>query len=113
MNKMTKQAAQQLRADLNELLANHNLGFEFSVGNIRYSETEASIKLVAKVIGAKSETETLIELEANRLGLTLERVNGKQLVGYKPRNHKYPFIYELGGIRYKCSSTQAICNFKK
>ena len=99
-----------IRRDLVRLLDAYSeeTGIEFHVGNMRFDSTTLDIKVQGRIAGVIPAG---LKQAADYTGLTLEPVNGRQLVDYKRANHKYPFIYEQDGKRYKCSTEQARFHF--
>jgi hypothetical protein len=104
-----------LRADLQKVLDTYaaKQGISLTVGNMSFTPEAASIKVEAKVSGGKSMREqkldSSLKLQALYDGLSLEVVNGKQLVGYNSRAHKMPYIYlEVStGKRFKTTRSMA------
>ncbi len=110
MSNFTKQNLQALRNQLNEVLANAGIeGIEFEVGNMRFTDTHADIKLKATISGAPTKEQTALRDSAHVWGLDTNKSGprGEKLVGYKSRNRKYPFIFERNGSQYKCGLDQA------
>lgn len=104
-----------IRRELDETLkafaAEHDGIQKFGLGNIRY-EADGSFFTVTLSCYADGATTDPAEADLKRYAETFGfnvdkvfRINGKpaKLVGYKPRNRKYPFIYESEGRRYKTS----------
>ena len=95
-----------LRAEMNTVLQKYGAyaNLEIEVGNMRFSSAEVEIKVTAKVKGAKTFTDTILESRASALGLKMKNKNGDVLVDYKTRNWKMPFVYlsAKDGKRYKC-----------
>lgn len=110
----TKANLNTLRKELNEVLSKYGVdaNLEFDVGNMRFSEHDVEIKVKAKVTGAKTMEDKLLEQQVVGLGLKMVGVNGQKLVGYNSNNWKYPFIYEHHGKRYKCGRDMARLMFK-
>ena len=105
-----------LRAELNRVLSDAGFeNLEFDTGRIKYENASCTIPLEVKIKGMKTMTDAMLEAEAKRLGLTLEVRNGRKLVGYKPRNRSYPFIFEdtHTGKKYKCDERQAQFHFSE
>lgn len=100
-----------LRNEMDAVLAKYgvsaNLAFE--VGNMKFSDAEVEIKVKATVKGAKTRTDTMLEMYAKMSGITnLTNAKGDRLIEFRTRSPKYPFVYEgADGRRYKCSETQA------
>ena len=106
-----KKTLGQLRKELNAVLekfgADSNI--ELSVGNMKFSSTEVEIKVSAKIAGAKTSGDAILEARVESMGLRMTNARGDTLMDYKPRNWKMPFIYRNGqdGKSYKCDATQA------
>ena len=100
-----------IRRDLVRLLDAYSeeTGIEFHVGNMRFDSTTLDIKVQGRIAGVIPAG---LKQAAKFAGLSLEPVNGKRLIDYKRANHKYPFIYEESGKRYKCSNEQANFHFR-
>jgi len=112
VSKFDKFTCQVLRNELRAVLTKHlgeNANLEFIIGNMKFLDESAEIKLTAKVKGGKTAEEKSAEKMAKLLGLTTEPRNGKQLVKYNPRSYKYPFVYKnlLDGKNYKCDEHRA------
>lgn len=102
-----------LRAELLKVLKEHGPeGIEFTLGNIKFSSGDCTIQLNAKIEGAKTFTDVMLETRCAALGLKTVNAQGWKLVGYKPANWKMPFIFERDGKTYKCSEDQAKFYFK-
>lgn len=111
-----KFACRLLRQEMQELLAKYGVeaNLEFTVGNMKFTNEGAEIKVSTKVKGGKSITDRALEFEAKVRGFTLDETNGRKLVGFMPRSYKYPYVYLnlRDGKRYKCSPMQAETYFK-
>ena len=104
----------KLRAEMAQVLQKYGVdaNLDIAVGNMRFSDAEVEIKVTAKVKGAKTMTDKLLESEAKRLGLKMKNRAGDRLVEYKPRNWKMPFVYvAANGKRYKCDEASAKMRF--
>lgn len=104
-----KATLRALRSEMQAVLDKYGkkAGIEMEVGNMRFSEAEVDIKVKAKIVGAKTRTDTQLETMASMLGLKMINKSGDRLVEFKSRSPKYPFVFERSGKRYKCSETQA------
>ena len=111
---MTK-FAQFDRKNLNNLRAEMEVVFqkygvdsnlEFSIGGMRFSDAEVTVKVSAKVKGARTLTDAILQSRVEALGLVMEK-NGSKLVRYDTKKHKFPFIYEKNGKLYKTSVEHA------
>lgn len=82
------------------------MNVDIKIGNMQYSDTEANIKINVKIQGAKSQGAKTLETYMQINNLT--KIKGKcELVEYRSRNRKYPFIFKENTKRYKCSKSQA------
>jgi hypothetical protein len=125
MNKVTsvnEKVCQDLRNEMNELLSKYGktIGMEISVGNMSFSNSDIKIKVQATVEGGVTIEESQMSLHLNSM-IGRYNLNSKvkhkgqiyELVGYKSRNRKYPFIYSKGGQNFKCDMTQVEIIFSK
>lgn len=114
-SKFDRSNLKALRDEMNALLSKYGVdaNLDISVGNMKFSETEVEIKVTAKVKGAKTFTNVLLETRAAALGLSLVNKMGDQLVDYNPKAYKMPFIYvnAADGKRYKCDERLARMRF--
>jgi hypothetical protein len=97
-----------LRAEMEAVLQKYGVdsNLEFEVGSMRFSDAEVTIKVTAKVKGARTLTDVILQSRVEALGLVMEK-NGCKLVRYDTKKHKFPFIYEKGGKLYKTSVEHA------
>ncbi len=113
--KFDKTNLKALRDEMNAVLAKYGVAanLDFSVGNMSFSEAEVNIKVNAKVKGAKTFSDTLLEDRVNSMGLKMKNKLGDVLVAYNSRSYKYPYVYICGktGKRFKCSSDSATLRF--
>lgn len=105
-----------LRNEMTAVLKKYGMdaNLEFVVGNMSFTETEVEVKVTAKVAGAKSRAEVNLEAILKMRGLVKER-DGRRLVRYDHKKHKYPFIFEKTsepGKLYKMSDDQAEFYFR-
>jgi hypothetical protein len=103
-----------VRADLNAILSKYakDNGIEINIGNISFTAGTFSTKMEAKVIGAKTKEDSMLEFMMGFKGLSRTSKCGKTLVGYNTRGKAYPFIYEDAGKKFKCTELTAIRYFK-
>lgn len=115
ITKFDKATLQAIRRDLNAVLAKYAEanGMEMSVGNIKFSEGDFEAKVNAKIKGAKTMVDKVLESVMASRGLQAAGVGGRTLVAYNSRSYKYPFVYEQNGKRFKCSTESAMLYFKK
>ena len=97
-----------LRAEMEAVLTKYGIdsNLEFSVGSMSFSPAEVTIKVSAKVKGAVTRGDVMLEARVKTLGLKMEK-NGMKLVRYDSKKFKFPFIYEKGGKMYKTSEEHA------
>ena len=90
-----------LRSEMAAVLEKFGMAsnLEFEVGSMRFSDAEVEIKVKAKVKGAVTRADALLEARVKALGLVMEK-NGKRLVRYDAKKYKFPFIYDVGGKLY-------------
>lgn len=104
-----------LRAEMQALLSKYGVdsNLEIEVGNMKFSEAEVEIKVKAKVVGAKTLTNVILESRVAALGMKMTNKFGDQLVDYNTRAHKMPFMYinAADGKRYKCTEQMAKMRF--
>jgi flagellar hook-basal body complex protein FliE len=104
-----------LRDEMNALLNKYGIdaNLEFSVGNMKFSEVDAEIKVKATIKGAKTFSNVILETRAASLGLNLMNKMGDKLVDYNSRAYKMPFVYinAADGKRYKCDERTAKIRF--
>ena len=98
-----KSLRHQLRSAVNNMQTWENTGFDeldFTMGYMTYSENQVTLKLTIRVAKAPNKMmEDLLEFmrmlkicPGNEYNLVSESGN-YELIGYKPKNRKYPFIY--------------------
>lgn len=113
--KFDKTNLNALRTEMNALLNKYGVdaNLEFSVGGMKFSEGDVEIKVNAKVKGAKTFTNMILESRAAALGLKMKNKLGDELVDYNTRAYKMPFVYinAADGKRYKCDERTAKIRF--
>jgi len=99
---------QALRVEMEAVLSKYGMesNLDFSVGGMSFSQAEVTIKVAAKVKGAVTRSDTILDSRVKALGLKMEK-NGMKLVRYDSKKFKFPFIYEKGGKMYKTSEDHA------
>lgn len=104
-----------LRAEMNALLNKYGIesNIEFEVGNMKFSESEVEIKVKAKIVGAKTFTNVILESRVAALGLKMKNKIGDELVDYNTKAYKMPFVYRnaADGKLYKCDERLAKIRF--
>lgn len=105
-----------LRDEMSALLKKYGVdtNLEFEVGNMKFSEAEVEIKVKAKVVGAKTLTNVILESRVAALGLKMKNALGDELVEYNTKAYKMPFVYinARDGKRYKTSEEGAKMRFR-
>ncbi len=110
---ITKAQLKTLRTEMQAALNKAGLGFQFDVGNMRFTSTEVNIKVTGTVQSAdgavvKTAADRMFEAKVAALGLKMVGRKGEKLVEYKASRYKYPFGYvTVRGARYKQSEAQA------
>ena len=104
-----------VREDISAILSKYakDNGIEIKIGNISFNAGSFTTKMEAKVIGAKTKEDSVLEFMMATKGLSKTSKCGKTLVGYNTRGKAYPFIFENAGKKYKCSEAQAKMYFSK
>lgn len=114
-SKFDKTNLKALRAEMQAVLEKYGVSsnLEITVGNMKFSEAEVEIKVKAKVKGAKTFTNTILESRIATLGLKLKNKTGDELVDYNTRAYKMPFVYRNAsdGKLYKCDERMAKMRF--
>lgn len=114
-NKFDKTNLKALREEMNALLNKYGVdaNLDIHVGDMKFSEAEVTIKVTAKVKGAKTFSNVILESRAAALGLNLKNKFGDELVDYNTRCYKMPFVYlnAADGKRYKCDERTAKIRF--
>lgn len=97
-----------LRAEMEAVLAKYGVdsNLEFTVGGMKFAESEVEIKVSAKIKGARTLKDSLLEARVKMLGLVMEK-NGAKLIRYDSKKYKMPYIYEKGGKLFKTSEEHA------
>ena len=82
--------------------------FEFEVGNMRFTTSEVTVKVEAKLKGVESTSDKMFKMMVEKYGLSLIGRKGETLTGYKSSRPKYPFSYTtVRGAKYKATVEQA------
>lgn len=109
--KFDRKNLSMLRAEMTQVLQKYGVdaNLDMTVGNMRFSDAEVSITVTAKVKGAKTQAESILEMKIKNNGMKMTNSAGDRLVEYKYRNYKLPYIYVSGkdGKRYKCDESRA------
>jgi len=104
-NSFDKNSLSTLRDEMQALLGKYGMqsNLQIDVGNMRFTAAEVSIKITAKVNGAVTQADSILENKVKALGLKMTNSRGEVIIEYKPRNWKMPYIYtSVDGKRYKC-----------
>lgn len=110
-----RQNLKALRSEMDALLKKYGVAsnLDITVGNMKFTDVEVEIKVKAKVKGAKTFSNTILETRAASLGVKLKNSRGDELVDYNTRAYKMPFVYRCGktGKMYKCDETTVKTRF--
>lgn len=110
-----RKTLKNLRVEMQALLEKYGVSanVDFKIGNMRFTENEVEIKVNAKINGAKTLSNVILETRVAALGVKMENKLGDRLVDYKTRSYKYPFVYVSGadGKRYKASTESVRMRF--
>jgi len=113
--KFDKATLKALRAEMEAVLDKYGTksGLDISVGSMRFSDAEVTIKVEAKIKGAVSRSTQLVETMAKARGLVMKNKHGDVLTSYNTRAHKMPFVYKCAstGKMFKCSAESAEMRF--
>ena len=107
-----KDTCKALRVKLTAVLLDAGIeGVDFHVGSMSFTDTECKIRVTAKTAGAADARLEHAGRMAKLHGLACTERDGATLVDYEPKKHKYPFIIERKGKRFKLTPDQAIRTF--
>ena len=110
-SKFDKATLNALRSEMQEVMNKYAVktNLDITVGNMRFSDAEVTIKVEAKIKGGVTRSDVMLEAMAKSAGLKMTNSNGDTLTGYNSRAKAYPYQYTCGttGKRYKCSTPQA------
>ncbi len=114
MQTFNPQNLNDLRARLNAVLKEFDANLEFDIGKITYNAAECTVPLKVKIKGAAPE-KTMLGRVMIEFGLQENSTMGKyKLVDYRPRQYKFPFIYQdAQGRRFKTTEEHARIMFAK
>jgi hypothetical protein len=114
-SKFDRQNLKALRAEMEALLQKYGIdsNLEITVGNMKFSEAEVEIKVKAKVNGAKTFSNTILESRIAALGLKMKNQFGDELVDYNTKAYKMPFVYRCAktGKMFKCDERMVKMRF--
>ena len=84
-----------VRAKIQTALDNIDLeGVDFTLGSIRYSDSQMTVKITTKTLLAKLNESVALQDALLANGINETEGNGYTIVDYHPRKRKYPFIVE-------------------
>ena len=110
-----KTTLKALRAEMQAVLEKYGVSsnIDFEVGNMKFSSAEVEIKVKAKIKGAKTRTNVILESRVKALGLKITNQFGDELVDYNTRAYKMPFVYKCAktGKMFKCDDRMAKMRF--
>jgi len=114
-SKFDRTNLKSLRDEMQALLEKYGVdsNLEITVGNMKFSEAEVEIKVSAKVKGAKTFSNTILESRVASLGLKMKNQFGDELVEYNTKAYKMPFVYRCAktGKMFKCDERIAKLRF--
>jgi uncharacterized protein YejL (UPF0352 family) len=114
-SKFDRTNLKSLRDEMQALLEKYGVdsNLEITVGNMKFSEAEVEIKVSAKVKGAKTFSNTILESRVASLGLKMKNQFGDELVEYNTKAYKMPFVYRCAktGKMFKCDERMAKLRF--
>lgn len=115
IKEFNKTNLKNVREDITAILTKYakENGIEIKIGNISFTAGSFTTKMEAKVKGAKTKEDSVLEFMMVTEGLVKTSKCGKTLVGYNTRGKRYPYIFENAGKRFKCSEVQAKAYFSK
>jgi hypothetical protein len=115
ITKFDKANLKNIREDISAILSSYakENGIEIKIGNISFNEGSFTTKMEAKVKGAKTKDDAVLDFMMATKGLNKTSKCGKTLVAYNTRGKAYPFIYEDAGKKYKCTELTAKMYFGK
>jgi len=115
MKNFDKVTLMNIRKELNAVLAKYGdeVGLQFDVGSIKFSDESFDAKLSCKIKGGQSLQDKALLQMMQRLNLQEHGIDGRILKSYNSRQYRYPFVYELGGKMFKCSEDAAKRYFSK
>lgn len=113
MEKFDRASLRTLRTKLEAVLADAGIeGVTFRVGNMRFTETSADIKITAETAGETAVIDDLVRHKADLHGVASLKKDGWTLVDFHSKKPKYPFIaLDPAGRRMKLTPDQARLRF--
>ena len=109
-----------LREELSAVLARHAAatGLTISFGNAKFTPESVDFKVSVTIPGCKTVTEHKLDAglaHVLKVYNLVKIAEGRELVGYDSRKHKYPFIYReiATGKRFKTNLMAAKVWFAK
>lgn len=117
MTKFTKFEKSNLalfRNELQALLDKHGIesNITFEAGKIRWEPGSLEISVKAKINGAVTLDDSILNSVMISKGLKKEGIGGRILVEYNSRRYKRPYGFILNGQRYICDEQTAKVYFK-
>ena len=121
MQNLDRQIIKSLRNKIQDTLAANTIdGFETTVGNASYTDTEVTFKVNLRLLGAKSQSEKDLETFAMFDDLDIDKlanINGKtfKLSGYRRKARTKPYLMKdvASGNEYITTEDTAKRYFKK
>ena len=121
MQNLDRQIIKSLRNKIQDTLTANTIdGFETTVGNASYTDTEVTFKVNLRLLGAKSQSEKDLETFAMFDDLDIDKIaniNGKtfKLSGYRRKARTKPYLMKgvASGNEYITTEDTAKRYFKK
>ena len=106
-NKFDRKNLKNLRAEMDAVLKKYgtSANLDIALGNMKFSDSEVTIKVEAKIKGAKTMSNVILDSRVAALGVKMKNKAGDELVDYNTRAYKMPFVYRSSenGKLYKAS----------
>ena len=89
-----RKTLKNLRTEMQDLLASYGVksNLDIKVGNMSFSDAEVTIKVAAKIVGAKTMKDTMLEVMVADYSLKMKNSDGDELVEYNSRASKMPWV---------------------
>jgi glycerophosphoryl diester phosphodiesterase len=106
-----KQSLTALRNELDAVLAKYEkkINVKLETGSIKFSGSEATIKIEAKVVGGVTKNQQALIFTKFKFGDVIRdaKLGELKMIGFNTRAKKYPYeVKAINGKEYKLSETQ-------
>jgi hypothetical protein len=101
-----KKNLENLRSEMNELLSKYgaSINLSFNVGKMKYDASTVEITVKATVDGMTTTEDLMLERQMRLLNLTKKNQKGQEIVAFRARSWKRPWVYrDLDGRQYVTS----------